>query len=424
MRRPGLSRRQALVSALTLAAARASRAESAPARWQRLAALTRGPQAVTTGLVVRLQRGGRVLAEGAWGRRRLGAHTAPMTQDTRLRIASVSKLALAVALLRLHEAGRLDLDADLGPLLGIPLRHPGFPTVPLSARLLLSHRASLRDVDLPEAPTGAALRQTLAHADSWHPAAPGQHFDYCNLGYIVLATAMEAATGQPFEALMQQWLFQPLGLRAGYDPARWPADARDHLATLYRHQGGAWRPQADAWPLPASPVPVAYQPGENAAPYAPQGGLRVSLPELARLAQLLQQGGRWQDQALLSPAGFEQLLQPHWTHRPGDGSETLDGLFRAWGLGLQRLTDTRDAEGGDRLHPRGGWRAYGHVGDAYGLLSALIFQPDRPDAPGWSLMYAFNGTRGAEGPARGQYSSFRRCEEQVLEALLDTLNAS
>ena len=410
------TRRQGLLVGLASAMGRAR----ADTRLDRLAALTQGPAAPLSGLVLRLQRGPQLLAQGAWGWRRLGARPLPMQMDTRLRIASISKLALALALLRLHEAGRLDLDADLSPWLGTPLRHPLHREVPITARLLLTHQSSLQDPDQPTQPDGAALRRSWADPATWHPAAPGTRFAYCNFAFALLATAMEAAAGEPFDALMQRWLFGPLGIRPGYDVARWNVAERTRLATLYRRGPQGWEPQTDGWPLPTQPRWARHQqPGQNGSSFAPQGGLRISLPELARIAQLLQQRGRWQGQALISPAAFESLLQPSWVHREGDDADTLGGLFRAWGLGLQIFADVHDAAGGDRLHPQGGWRAYGHLGEAYGLLSGLLFQPADAQQPGWSLLYAFNGTLAQ--PERGRHSSLSRCEELVLETLLDLL---
>src|SRR5690606_22111793 len=84
-----------------------------------------------------------------------GAHAAGMadlatgrevTVDDPSRVASISKLVVAIGVLRLVEEGTLDLDADVSELLGWPLRHPEFPDVPISLRLLLSHTSGLTDV--------------------------------------------------------------------------------------------------------------------------------------------------------------------------------------------------------------------------------------------------------------------------------------
>jgi CubicO group peptidase (beta-lactamase class C family) len=369
----------------------------------------------------------------AWvGWRQLGADhpvdSRPIEADTHFRIASVSKLALALAMLRLHDDRLLDLDADLGPLLRHRARHPRHPAVPVTPRLILTHRSGLLDgVTLPLA-DGDALRRTLHDPASWGAESPGQMFRYCNFAYVVLATAMEAAARLPFDALMKRWLFDPLALSARYSPAALTPRQRDQLATLYRRSatGKRWVEQFDRHGDPGMPVsPAALQAvGENASVHSPHGGLRIGVPDLARLARLLIQQGRWEGRRLLSDDACEQLLRPHWTLSPQSPGETDGGLFRSWALGLQRFTDVRDAHGGDRLYPRGGWRAYGHLGDAYGLLSGLLFAPAEGSRPPWGLVYVINGTAAGAAEPPGRYSSLRRCEERVIEGLVDTMLGS
>ncbi len=348
----------------------------------------------------------------------------PIEADTLYRIASVSKAVLALLALRLHEARLLDLDEDLGPWLRVPLRHPLHPAVPLTARLVLSHRSGLKDgVPLPLA-DGDALRAALADAANWGAEAPGTFFRYSNFACVVLATAMEAAARQPFDRLAQRWLFAPLGLEARYSPAALPAAQRAQLATLYRrpHGSAQWVPQVDGRGAPPPAGGRALQAvGDNASVHSPHGGLRIGVPDLARLARLLMQQGTWDGRRLLSADGHAQLLRPHWSLSDAQPGETANGLFRSWTLGLQRFTDTRDTLGGDRLHPRGRWQAFGHLGSAYGLLSGLLFGPPTPARPAWGLVYVINGTSQAAAEQHGRYSSLLRCEERLVEGLLDTL---
>ncbi len=377
--------------------------------------LRRAPLA---GLAVRLSQGAALRYAGQFGARRLHDTVQPMVPDAVFRIASVTKLAVAVALLRLHEAGVLRLDADLGRLL--KLRHPQHPRCVITPRHVLTHTSGLRDAaDLPPA-TGDALRQRLAEPASWGPQAPGTYFSYCNLAYVVLGTAMEAATGQRLDALMREWLFEPLGMDVQLDPAALRPAQRQRVATLYRHDGQAWQPQADAERPEDELMPRAgpgYVPGECASAFSPQGGLRTSLPELDKLAQCLRQHGR----GLLRPDTFADFARAHWQHlqQPGD---TMDGLMRSWGLGVQRFGTVRDALGGDHLRPDRPQPALGHLGEAYGLLSGLLVGPAQGDDPGWTLLYAINGTPSDHRVAHGHYSGLTRWEESLLSALLPLLD--
>src|SRR6185369_17270004 len=86
------------------------------------------------------------------------AHRRALTIDSPVRVASVSKLVVALGVMRLVEAGRLDLDRDVSDYLGWSLRNPAFPDRPISLRLLLSHRSSLRDGVDYAIPLGTTLR--------------------------------------------------------------------------------------------------------------------------------------------------------------------------------------------------------------------------------------------------------------------------
>ena len=74
------------------------------------------------GLAVLLLRDGQIVFEGQCGSRRIalaaGEPALPVDAHTLFRVASVSKLTVAVAVMRLVEQGRLDLDADIGGYLG------------------------------------------------------------------------------------------------------------------------------------------------------------------------------------------------------------------------------------------------------------------------------------------------------------------
>ncbi|MBL8328204.1 MAG: serine hydrolase [Rubrivivax sp.] len=446
---PPSTRRQLLLSGVACVAGAAGAGWGASAAHAQSPTLPRGTEAEARAAVVELLRSvvsdverpltgisvawlhGDNRVSRAWaGWRHIGADhpegSLAIDGQTLFRIASVSKLALALAMLRLHDARLMDLDDDLSGLLRLAFRHPGFPQTPITPRLLLSHRSGLLDAATLPFADGAALRHTLAQPGSWGAEEPGRMFRYSNLGSVVLATAMEAAARQTFADLMQRWLFDPLGMSCRYRPAALTPPQRAQLATLYRRpdRSPGWVPQFDqrADVLGTQPEPAGLQLiGDNASLHSPQGGLRCSVTDLSRLTRLLMQEGRWEGRRLLSTDSWAQLLRPHWQLAPDAPGETAGGLFRSWGLGLQRFTDTFDARGGDRLVPRGGVMAYGHLGSAYGLLSGLLFHPPQGRRPAWGLVYVINGSSQGAAESPGQYSSLRRSEERVVESLLDIL---
>src|SRR6476646_2805884 len=125
-----------------------------------------------------------------------------VTADDPVRVASVSKTVVALGVLRLIEAGSLDLDRNVSDYLGWPLRNPAFPDTPITLRLLLSHRSSLSDNADYAIPLGKTLRETVTDPKAWDSAhPPGAWFHYTNLNFPVVASVMERVTGERFDRL-------------------------------------------------------------------------------------------------------------------------------------------------------------------------------------------------------------------------------
>ena len=68
-----------------------------------------------------------------------------VTIDDPARVASISKLVVAIGVMRLSEQGKLDLDRDVNEYLCWRVRNPAFPDAPITLRALLSHQSGLRD---------------------------------------------------------------------------------------------------------------------------------------------------------------------------------------------------------------------------------------------------------------------------------------
>ncbi|WP_208542753.1 serine hydrolase domain-containing protein [Luteimonas yindakuii] len=345
-----------------------------------------------------------------------------VTADDPVRIASISKLVVALGVMRLVETGALDLDADVSALLGWRLRHPVYPDVPITLRLLLSHQAGLTDdAGYWQVPLDGALRELLADPRAWDAAhAPGQYFRYANLNFPIVASVMERATGERFDLLMQRLLFAPLGLSACYGWASCDDARVSRAVILYdsdRESGTddmrAGRPACAVRPASDGSCDLAHwQAGRNGALFSPQGGLRISARELATIGRLLLGDGEVDGVRLLSPASVATLLAPAWT-RAGDNGVTAEedasgqsreGFFCRYGLAAQTLAT---AMPGCRDDPFGdGRERVGHAGSAYGLLSGLWL--DRADGTG--VVYFATGMHDA---APGTRSAFTAIEERL-----------
>jgi len=391
-----------------------------------LAAIAADPACTLASLSVLAIRDGNVAYEGAFGRRRIGNGAMPdlpATPDTLYRIASVSKLMTTLGLMRLVEDGKFELDADVSAYLGFPLRNPHFPQRAITLRHLLTHTSSLRDEAGYSFPAGTSLRSFLnpgTPATYARQAGPGDWFTYCNLGWGIIGTMMERATGERFDRLMRRLLLDPLGLEAGYNPAELAPAALAQLATLYRKRtvdteawdaNGPWIAQADdVGARPPSPPPgiEAYVIGENATPFSPTGGLRISARGLGVIMRMLMNGGVHEGRRILQAATLERMFARQWTaDGKGGNGDSMSGFFNAWGLGNAQFPD----QPGMRLVD--GFDAVGHLGDAYGLRS--VFALDRKRGNG--LVVLVGGTSVDPASVRGRYSALAGFEENILSSM-------
>lgn len=92
--------------------------------------------------------------------------------DDPVRVASISKLVVALGVMRLVEQGKLDLDRDINAYLGWEVRNPAFPDAPITMRHLLSHRSGLRDNVDYIVPLDGDLSQVLAANKAWELRYP------------------------------------------------------------------------------------------------------------------------------------------------------------------------------------------------------------------------------------------------------------
>ncbi len=300
-----------------------------------------------------------------------------VTADDPVRVASISKLVTAIAVMRLVEQHRLDLDADVSTLLGWRLRNPAFPDAAITLRLLLSHRSSLTDGVDYVLPLDADLRAVLADPKAWDAGhTPGTYFHYTNLNFPIIAAVMERATGERFDRLMDRLVLRPLKLDACYNWASCTPAMKARAIVIYRDGIATKDTPAMIAACPVTPARdggcdlARWRAGVNGAIFAPQGGLRISARGLATIGRLLLGQGALDGVRLLTRASVRLLETPLWTFDGGNG-DTEGGFYCRYGLAVTFL-----ATPGCQDDPFGDGRArLGHGGDAYGLRSGLWIDP-------------------------------------------------
>ena len=239
------------------------------------------------GAAVLVGRGDEILFRGARGRANIEART-PLTADDMFEIGSITKQFTAAGLLKLVEAGKVSLD---DPLSKFVKDYPNGDKITVLE--LLNHTSGIKDYTEIPGRMDAPIRVDMTTAqlvDSFKQEkpefAPGQEWRYDNSGYVMVGAVIEAASGMPWHAYLQQTLFTPLGLRHthyGADP-----DVIAHQAHGYT--------LSDGKPAAAAPISMTQ-------PHA-AGALVSTVDDLLKWSRALHEG------KVLKSTTYQQMITP------------------------------------------------------------------------------------------------------------------
>jgi CubicO group peptidase (beta-lactamase class C family) len=324
------------------------------------------------GLEFAVVRDGRVESFHGHGLADISSRT-PVTEDTVFRIASVTKLFTAVAVMQLWERDLVDLDAPANDVLRAYQLIPAEAGWrPATLRHLLTHTGGIPEIrglaDLLRAdltPSGGRPGQASVKAGEPVPSLaecyrgglriavePGTAFAYSNHGFATLGQVVEDVSGMPLERYFRERIFEPLGM-VDSDLVR-TRRMTSRLATGYvLGRSGA------------RPVPDREWTGAGA------GGIYSTARDIARFAAALLGGGANEHGRILEPATLATMLEPHYQPDP-----RIPGM----GLGFVR-------------GEVGGHRVVSHDGILPGFNSALLLAPD----DGIGIVAFTNGSSGAFG---------------------------
>ncbi|GAB3927340.1 hypothetical protein GCM10027613_42920 [Microlunatus endophyticus] len=244
----------------------------------------------------------------------------PVTSTSRFQAASISKPLASLAMLRLVDAGVLDLDRDVNTYLRswqLPASSLGSVTL----RQLASHSAGLGVSGFPgygrfdQAPSLIEILDGAAPANTGPvrvECVPGEQFRYSGGGTVIMQLVLEEVTGEPFHDLVARLVLEPFGMV--HSSYRQPPDdeMRSEAAVGHDESGAAIKGDWHVYP-------------EQAA-----AGLWTTAGDLARYVQWLNDAGRSSDdQQILKPETFDQMLTPQ---TPTDEEVKVGGL-NAMGIG-------------------------------------------------------------------------------------------
>lgn len=162
------------------------------------------------GMAVLVIKDGQVVHNKGYGLADLTKKT-PITPDTNFDLASVSKQFTAMAIMVLHDQGKLSFEDDVRKYL------PAMPVYdakrPIRIRDLLTHTSGLPKDYPDEATTNEAVFKWFLKTKKPLAYPTGAKHVYSNLGYAILALVIEAASGKSYNAFIQAEIFRPLGMK-------------------------------------------------------------------------------------------------------------------------------------------------------------------------------------------------------------------
>lgn len=166
----------------------------------------------------------------------------PNTTETRFRLGSITKQFTATIILQLVEQGKIKLDGKLSDYLPDYRKDVGEK---VTVHQLLNHTSGIPSyTGLPRFFNDVS-RNPYSVADFIKKYAsndlefePGSKFSYNNSGYFLLGAIIERVTGQPYERVLKEKIFDPLGMKnSGYD----------HYSTIMEKRAAGYEKTADGY---------------------------------------------------------------------------------------------------------------------------------------------------------------------------------
>jgi CubicO group peptidase (beta-lactamase class C family) len=253
----------------------------------------------------------------------------PFSSDTVMNIGSISKTFTGVALMRAVQDGKLSLDEDINVYLPFRVINPNYPKDKITLRQLATHTSGITDRmsvykdtyhfggDAPE-PLVEFLKNYFVpegvhySKDNFLNVRPGKHREYSNIAAGLAGYIVEVAVGEKLNIYTKQRIFTPLRM----DNTGWFLSeiAPGKHSKLYVAQNGL-----------TIPIPL-YE-----LTTYPDGGVRTSVADLAKLFIALLNDGSYEGTRILDKRSVDEMLRFHYTNSNKPDNVILEeknsGLF-------------------------------------------------------------------------------------------------
>lgn len=267
----------------------------------------------------------------------------PVNQNTKFRVASVSKVFTAMLAMKEVDEGKLSLDDNLSDLLGFRFNNPKYPDTPVTMRMLLTHTSGLSG---KEGLYNGALCSAVVK-ESNYSAKPGKKFIYSNLGMGIAGAVVEIASDMTISKYASESLLKPMGIDASYD-AKYLSDP-SLVANCYTNGRLKRTNEVQTRTIETKNI----KPGDIF--YLGQGNLLISAIDLAKLSTLLLNDGQYDDKQYLSKDIVTAMLTEHPINTQGNFTQCI-GIRKS-----ENLVEGRDI--------------YYHNGNYYGIYALMAIDP-------------------------------------------------
>lgn len=267
------------------------------------------------------------------------------------RIASISKTFVATAILQLVENGKLNLNDHVNHFLDFKISNPNYPYIPITIKMLLSHRSSINDKLGYNSFNHINPEKGNKYQLCYNDYAPGEGYQYCNYNYTLLGAIIEKVSGERFDNYIENHITAPLGLKCSFNVDKLDSSL---FVPLYKYDEKArqFKLMLDVYKSYAKQL-KGYKMGISTPCFVPAGGMKIATGDLAKYMIMHMQDGIFNHKRIITRKSEKQMrnvLTP-------ESSYALS--FREYKNLIPHET------------------LYGQTGGAYGLYSAMIFHSQK-----------------------------------------------
>ncbi len=313
-------------------------------------------------------------------------NNAPLTNDCIFRIASISKSFSATSIMQLAERKKLSIDQDVSELIGFSVRNPKFPETVITLRLMMSHLSSINDSQGYFSLDAINPAKNPNWAKSYSNYEPGKGYAYCNLNFNMIGAIIESVSGERFDQYVINHVLNPLKLYGGYD-----VDGLDksRFASIYEYKADSTKFVLSEGAYASRAKDISnYEMGYTTPIFSPTGGMKISATDLARYMLMHGNYGKYKGKRIISKKSAAQM-------------QTAMSAEEGYGFAIETTS---------KIIPRKTMK--GHTGVAYGLFSAMFFQPEEK----FGIVVISNGC--APGYSGGYNAVIRKTVNCLYESLI------